>query len=336
VSHDRRASQRGLGVIVLILAAATLLSPWFGAERIHVPAAIGDLVHGVASRDARILSLRLPRIVLALLAGGALAITGASFQTLLRNSLATPYTLGVSFAGALGAFLALSIPPLAFHVGPISSVALLAFLFAAGDVLLLYALARRPQRLRTHELLLAGVTLNFFCGAVILLIRFLTDPLRLQAMDHWMMGGLQVSGWGELVAIPVFVLPGLLWILGEAAALDQLAFGEEVAAARGVRVGRTQRNVLLAGSLLTATVVSVTGPIGFVGLIAPHAVRRLVGPGHRLLLPGSFLLGAAFLVVADGLARQIDLIGRGAELPVGIPTAIVGAPLFLVLLLWRR
>jgi iron complex transport system permease protein len=320
----------------VLLLAVVCIAPWLGGETIHVPDAVRDLVSGNASPDARILALRLPRIVLGLLAGGVLAVAGASFQTLLRNSLATPYTLGVSFAGALGAFLALSVPVLQFTVGPVSSVAVLAFAFAAADVLVLYGLARHRQRLRTHELLLAGVTLNFFCGAAILLVRFLTDPLRLRAMDHWMMGGLQVGGFAELVPLPVFVLPGLWWILREAAALDQLAFGEELAAARGVHVARTQRNVLLAGSLITATVVSVTGPIGFVGLIAPHAVRRLVGPSHTAMLVGSFLMGAAFLVLADTGARSLDVIGRGAELPVGILTAMVGAPLFLALLLRGR
>jgi iron complex transport system permease protein len=325
-----------LAWIVLALVVAVVISPWLGAETIDLPRGVVDWIAGEPSRDARILSLRLPRVALGLLAGGALGLAGAAFQTLLRNALATPYTLGVSFAGALGAFLSLSIPALSFRWGSLSSTALLAFLFAAVDVAVLYALARRRGRLDTHELLLAGVTLNFFCGACILLLRFLTDPLRLRAMDHWMMGGLQVSGWAELVMVPLLVAPAAVLVMHQAAALDQLGFGEELAAARGVHVARTQRVVLLGGSLLTAAVVSVTGPIGFVGLLAPHAVRRLLGPRHGALLPGAFLMGGAFLVLADAGARSLDLLGRGAELPVGILTALAGAPLFLFLLVRSR
>jgi iron complex transport system permease protein len=271
-----------------------------------------------------------------MLAGGGLALAGATFQTLLRNALATPYTLGISFAGALGAFLALSVPGLDVHVGPLGTVTVFALAFSALSVLLLLALAHRPQRLDTHELLLAGVTLNFFCGACILLVRFLTDPQRLRAMDHWMMGGLQVGGWAEIVPVPALLLPATAVLIAQARALNQLAFGEEMAAARGVEVGRTQRAAMLAASCLTAAVVGVTGPIGFVGLIAPHAVRRWTGPDHRWLLPASFLAGGAFLVSADAIARMLDVAGRGAELPVGILTALVGAPLFLALLVRGR
>jgi iron complex transport system permease protein len=324
--------------VLLFLGAllCTVAAPWWGAESIHLPGAARDLLAGVESPAARILALRLPRVVLGLVAGGALAVAGAVFQTLLRNALATPYTLGVSFAGALGAFLALSVPALAFHLGPVSSVALLAFVFAAADVAALYLLARRARSLDTHELLLAGVTLNFFCGAAILLVRFFTDPLRLRAMDHWMMGGLSVGGWSALTALPVILLPGLTVVILQATALDQLSFGEELAASRGVDVGASQRACLFAASAVTAAVVAVTGPIGFVGLLAPHAARRIVGPGHRALLPASFALGGGFLVAADALARSLPLAGRGAELPVGILTAMVGAPLFLSLLLRSR
>lgn len=313
-----------------------LLAPLLGGEPIEVPAAARELSQGIDTPRARILALRLPRILLGMLAGGALAVAGAAFQTLLRNALATPYTLGVSFAGALGAFLALSVPGLAFALGPISSVTLLAFAFAAADVSILYVLARRGMRLDTNELLLVGVTLNYFCGAAILLLRFLSDPMRLRAMDHWMMGGLAVGGWSALAPLPAILLPGLLLLFLQAGALDQLAFGEELAGSRGVDVGATQRASLLGASAVTAAVVSVTGPIGFVGLLAPHAARRLLGPGHRGLLPGSFLLGGSFLVLADALTRSIALAGRGAELPVGVFTALVGAPLFLLLLLRAR
>lgn len=327
---------RALAVCAALALVALAWSPWCGSERIDVVTAARDLARGDDGTPARILALRLPRIALGMLAGGGLALAGATFQTLLRNALATPYTLGISFAGALGAFLALSVPALTFRVGPLGSVTVFALAFSALSVLLLLALASRPRRLDTHELLLAGVTLNFFCGACILLVRFLTDPQRLRAMDHWMMGGLQVGGWGEIVPVPALLLPAAAVLLAQSRGLNQLAFGEEMAAARGVEVGRTQRAAMLAASCLTAAVVGVTGPIGFVGLIAPHAVRRWTGPDHRWLLPASFLAGGAFLVAADAIARMLDVAGRGAELPVGILTALVGAPLFLALLLRGR
>ncbi len=326
----------GLGLLGLFCLLTLTLAPFVGSEVISLPAAVRDLLAGVSSPQARIFALRLPRIVLGLLAGGSLAVAGAVFQTLLRNALATPYTLGVSFAGALGAFVALSVPGLAFALGPVSSVTFFAFLFAAADVTALYLLARRGRRLQTHELLLAGVTLNYFCGAAILLLRFFSDPFRLRAMDHWMMGGLEVGGWSALIPLPAILLPGLALLFLQVGALDQLAFGEEVAASRGVDVDATQKMTLLGASAVTAAIVAVTGPIGFVGLLAPHAARRVLGPRHRSLLPGSFLLGGGFLVLADTLTRGGGLLLQGAELPVGVLTAMVGAPLFLGLLLRSR
>ena len=328
----------GRGLLLFAIAAVVVLAvaPWWGRIEIDPVGGLAAWLAGESTVDARILALRLPRIVAGFVAGATLAVAGAAFQTLLRNALATPYTLGISFAGAFGAFLALSVPALAVGFGPLRSVTVLALGFALLNVLALERLARRRVGLGAHELLLAGVTLNFVFGAAILLVRFLADPLRLRAMDRWMMGGLQIGSWDELVALPFIVLPALALVLRAAPALDQLALGEEMAAARGVDVPRVQRRVLVAASLGTAAVVAVTGPIGFVGLLAPHAVRALIGAGHRALLPGSMLVGGTFLVVADGAARSITLLGRGSELPVGVLTALLGGPAFLALLLRGR
>jgi iron complex transport system permease protein len=323
-----------------VLAVATVLvlavAPWVGAERIDVLQGLRQWISGRPAMDSKILDLRVPRIVLAFAAGGSLAVCGAAFQTLLRNALATPYTLGVSFAGALGAFFAVAFDALSFRWGPISSQTLLAFVFACAVVLLLERLSRREGGLRGDELLLAGVTLNFFCSAVLLLLRFLTDPLRVRAMDQWMMGGVAVGSWAEIAPAAPLVLPALLLLLGRSRSLDQLAFGAELARARGVEVARAQRWILVLASLVTAAVVALTGPIGFVGLLAPHAVRPWVGPLHRAVLPASFLAGGSFLVAADSLTRWLSVAGRGSELPVGVWTALVGAPLFLVILLRQR
>lgn len=325
-----------LGLLVAATLLVAALAPAFGRVGIDYPAAVVDLLAGRDSADARVLALRLPRVVLGLVAGGSLAVVGACFQTLLRNSLATPYTLGVSFAGALGAFLALSVPALQFHAGPLSSVVILAFGFAAAQVLTLDRIARAGRSLSTNELLLAGVTLNFVFAAAILLVRFLADPLRLRAMDRWMMGGLQVAGFGELRVLPWLLVPALVLLFARARDLDQLSLGSELARARGVSVDRAQRVVLLAGSAAVAALVAVTGPIGFVGLLVPHAARRLFSADHPVLLWACWWLGGAFLVFADAVARALDLAGRGSELPVGVLTALAGGPLFLLLLLRRR
>lgn len=324
-----------LALLAIAALAVALLAPAFGRVGIDYAAAVRDLVQGVDSAAARVLELRIPRVLLGMVAGGSLAVVGACFQTLLRNSLATPYTLGVSFAGALGAFLALSVPWLQFRLGPLSSVVLLAFAFAAAQVLTLDRISRRREALSTNELLLAGVTLNFVLAAAIMLVRFLADPLRLRAMDRWMMGGLQVAGFGELQVLPWILVPALALLALSARDLDQLAIGEEVARSRGVRTERTKRIVLLAGSAVVAGLVAITGPIGFVGLLVPHAARRLFGPAHPVLLHACFWLGGAFLVVADSIARALTLAGRGSELPVGVLTALAGGPLFLLLLLRR-
>jgi iron complex transport system permease protein len=324
---------RRMLLLLLVAIAVLLLAPAVGRFVIDPIAGLADWTGGRDTAEARVLALRLPRVLLGFLCGGALAMVGASFQTLLRNSLATPYTLGVSFAGALGAFLALSVPVLQFWVGPFSSVTVLAFAFAAADVWCLDRIARRRGRLSTHELLLAGVTLNFVFAAAIMLVRFLADPLRLRAMDRWMMGGLQVAGFSEMQWLPAIVLPALVLLAFRARDLDQIAVSVELARTRGVDVDRTQRDVLLAGSVAVAALVAVTGPIGFVGLLVPHAARRLFGSAHGTLLAACWWLGGAFLVFADATARALDLAGRGSELPVGVLTALAGGPLFLVLLL---
>lgn len=321
-------------LLVLLTFIVAGLAPAFGRVHIDYPQAIADLLAARDSADARVLELRLPRVLLGLLAGGSLAVVGAAFQTLLRNSLATPYTLGVSFAGALGAFLALSFPLLQFRAGPVSSVTLLAFAFAAAQVAALDRIAR--TRRSTNELLLAGVTLNFVFAAAIMLVRFLADPLRLRAMDRWMMGGLEIAGFSSLQFLPWVLAPALALLFWHARDLDQLAVGEELARSRGVDVPRVQRTTLLAGSAVIAALVAVTGPIGFVGLLVPHAARRLFSVAHPVLLWACWFLGGVFLVFADAVARALNLAGRGSELPVGVLTALAGGPLFLLLLLRRR
>ena len=277
--------------------------------------------------------LWLPRVLLALLAGGALALTGACFQVILRNPLAEPYTLGVTGGAAVGAVLAISVPRLALEIGPLSTVQVLALAGAGASLALIYRLARRPHGISMNTMLLAGVTVSILCGGIVMLIRYLADPATLMSMLRWLMGGLAVVGYRELGTLAVFLLPGLALLLLQAPALNQLTLGEAMAAGHGVEVARVQRMTFIGGGLLTAAVVSLTGPIGFVGLIVPHAVRRLSGFDQRIVLPASFLLGGTFLAVCDTAARTI-LVNR--EIPVGVITALVGGPIFIKILLGRR
>ena len=277
--------------------------------------------------------LRVPRVVLGLVTGGTLAMVGASLQVILRNPLATPYTLGVTGGGALGAVVAISVPGLVVTAGPFSTVQLFSIVGCGLTLLLIYALARRPRGISMATLLLAGVTVGILCGALIMLVRFLADPNLLVAMDRWVMGSLDAVGYHVFAALAPFLLPGLGLLVLQIPSLNHLSLGEEMAAGHGVDVAAVHREVFLGAGLATAAVVSVTGPIGFVGLIVPHAVRRLSGFDHRVVLPASFLLGGAFLVACDALARSIV---PPTEVPVGILTALIGGPVFIAILLKRR
>ena len=272
---------------------------------------------------------RVPRVALALLAGGALAVAGAVFQALLRNSLATPDTLGVSAGGALGASVAMFFNLEWVGGSVIGSVQLCALLGSLCIMGVIYVLARQRERFSTLKLLLAGVTLSLVCSAVIMFVRYLAEPHKLVVLDRWLMGGLDVQGYQSIASVMPVFLPALVVLLCQVNNLNQLSFGEELAAGRGLDVRAVQGACFVAGSVLTASVVSVAGPIGFVGLIVPHVLRLLLGPDHRTLLFASFFAGGAFLALADTVARTVF---APTELPVGVITAMMGGPFFLVLL----
>jgi len=321
---------------VALAVASLVAAPHFGAERIDT---WGALREWIRSRDSSRISqevnilvdLRLPRVVLAFLAGAALGLTGAVFQALLRNPLADPYTLGVASGGSLGAVLVIYLPGLALRWACLSTIQIGAFAGAGLTVLVIYLMARSRSGISSIGLLLAGVTIGFICGAGVLLVRYVARPDQLVEMDHWLMGGLDVTGWNPVWSTLPLLALGTLILLAQARHYDQIASGEELAAGRGVRVRRLQRVSFFGGSLLTASVVAVTGPIGFVGLLVPHAIRRLIGPDHRLLLPCTFFGAGAFLVACDTVARSVSM-----QLPVGILTTLLGGPFFLYLLIHSR
>jgi iron complex transport system permease protein len=315
--------------VVLVVAC---LTPWAGPTALPWQQVWREITGQAPMTEIGTIFLtqRLPRVLLALLAGGALGLAGAAFQVLLRNPLATPYTLGVASAGALAAAVSLVWPVLAIAVGPFSTTQAAALAGGSLAALFIYVVARQTRGLSTHVLLLAGVALNLFCGAALLLVRFLADPYHLVAVDRWLMGGLVTVGYIELLGMLPFVLVGGAMLLTQAHALNQLAFGEEVAGSRGVRVPRLLTLTFAGSVLLTTGVVAVAGPIGFVGLIVPHVVRMLSGPDQRIVMPASALLAGAVLALCDAVARTCV---APTEIPVGVITACLGAPVFLIILL---
>ena len=292
-----------------------------------------DVVQGVQPHADIFWTLRLPRVLLAALAGAALAGGGTVFQAVFRNDLATPYTLGIASGASLGAVLAIHLG-LDFVLCGVGALPLAAFTGASLVVTAVFGLVRTSaRRMDTSTLLLAGVTLSFLCAAIILLVQFLSDFTNTNRMIRWMMGGLDVVGSTPLAQAGPFVAIGTIWILWRSSILDHLLTGDQLAASRGISVQRERILLLLAASLMVAAVIAFTGPIGFVGLIVPHALRRIAGPRHAWLLPASLLAGAGFLPLCDAAARTII---APAEIPAGVLTALIGAPFFLAVLLRRR
>lgn len=333
---------RGGGRVILIVliglaiwAAALTLCPLAGAESVDAGKAFSDYFSGIASPEASILfQQRIPRVLLALLAGGALALAGVAFQALLSNPLASPYTLGIASGSALGAVAAINLGLAGASVALRFSVMQVASLAGAGAVTLaIYLMSRRKGRFSMMGLLLAGVTLGLISASLILFVRYISRPGEVVVMDRWMMGGLSAVGYGEVLSLLPFVVVGGGVLFLSAGALNQLAFGEELASGRGVDVQALQKRCFASASLATAGVVAVTGPIGFVGLIVPHAVRRILGPDHLTLMPMAFFAGGAFLAVCDLAGR---VVMQSMELPVGIVTAMLGGPFFLLLIAGGR
>ena len=324
----RRVRGPILVVLVLLLLAALAAGVLFGGRTI----APSQLL----SEDSTIASvawkIRLPRVLLAMVAGGLLSIAGLAFQTLFRNPLAEPYTLGVAGGAALGAVLAVQFLPADWST-TLPVVAAASFAGAGVVTLLLLALARRGMGLDTSTLLLAGIAISLSCSAIILFIQYLADFTRTFRMVRWMMGGLAVVGYGEVLWLLPWLFLGLLVLVVNRWELDSLLTGEEVAASRGVDVARLRLTVLMTSSAMVGAMVAVTGPIGFVGLIVPHIMRRLVGNRHHILLPASLIAGGAFLAWCDVASRTVL---RPAELPVGVLTALLGGPFFLWLLVVHR
>ena len=318
-----------LRVAVPLLIAGLIIAFLIGLYVGYQPLSFAALKNDPIAR-AVFFRLRLPRVIMAGLVGASLAMVGAALQALFRNPLAEPFTLGVSGGASLGASVAIAFG-LGLNLVGVPFIFIAAFVGAAVSVLLVYRLARSGGgTLLPGALLLAGVVLNLSASAGVLVIQYLASYGRALQILRWLIGSLDVVGFDLIWKMLVFLIPGWLVLIAYARDLHLLATGEtDSAASLGVDVKRTERMVFLASSLVVAVTVSVGGAIGFVGLIVPHAARLVFGQDVRVLLPASFLLGAAFLILADTLARVAISPG---ELPVGAITALLGGPVFLLLL----
>lgn len=314
-----------------LLVASLLVSLSLGVYDISFRALIDGMARWVlraspdddaqAGVDLVLREFRTPRALLALLVGMSLAAAGVALQAVFRNPLADPFILGISSGAALGAALSmafLSFLPVQFS----------AFVFGLGAMLIALYLARAGQQTPIVSLILAGVVVSAFCTAGLSIVQFLVDPDRLGSIVFWLMGSFSLASWGSLVVTAPLLLIGLATLFFFSWRLNLLSLGDEEAASLGIPVRRYKLAVIVIASLLAAGAVSVCGIIGWVGLIVPHMARMLIGPEHRRLLPFAVVLGGIFMLWADNLARSLATF----EIPVGILTTLLGAPLFMVLL----
>ncbi|MGB4889422.1 MAG: iron ABC transporter permease [Nitrospira sp.] len=308
----------GLGKLISVLSSALLDQP-----------TDNDVLK---TTNVILLQVRLPRVFLGFLVGVCLASVGVALQALLRNPLADPYVLGVSSGAALGVAVAvlfgIGTTVLAFSLLPVCG-----FLGGLVALLVVYRMASTYDRLPIHSVLLAGVILNAIFSALIMFITSIMEPNRSFGMMAWLMGSLTAPAYPALAALSVYLLAGLFLLFKQVRVLNILALGEEPARSLGIDTERAKRVIFLVSALLTGAVVSVSGMIGFIGMIIPHAVRLVIGADHRLLLPASALVGGIFLMVADTMARTFFV---PSEVPVGIITALAGGPFFVYLLVWRK
>jgi iron complex transport system permease protein len=318
-----------LSALILGALAAAAVAVFVGSAGLAPGRVAGALLGRGSDAEALVvMGLRLPRIAAAVLAGGALAVAGAGFQALTRNPLADPSILGVSGGAALAVVLG-QLAGLGASVVAVLGLATFAFAGALGAAVLVYAIAARDGQLPLETLLLAGVIVSLFFSAAITVVISVVELDRLAGVIHWMLGNVTALSSRALAVFVLLVAVGVWLIVGRARQLNVLALGEEPALQLGVDAELVKRRVFIGASLLTGVVVAFAGPIGFVGLIVPHAVRLVLGGDHRLVLPASLLTGATFLLVADTIARTVI---APAEMPVGVITAVCGAPFFVYLL----
>jgi iron complex transport system permease protein len=320
-----------LGGLTLVAAAVALVALFMGSAHLSPRAVIAALTArdgGSGVAGVLVLSLRLPRIAAALLAGGALAVAGVGFQALTRNPLAEPAVLGVSSGAAFGVVTA---QVFGLRGGVLEAFGLTACAFSGALVagIAVFAIASRAGGLPVHTLVLAGVIVGIFFSSAITVLISIVDFDRLGGVIYWLLGNLAPIPGPALAVFAATAGVGFWLVLGQARPLNLLALGEEAALQLGVDAERAKRRIFTGAALLTAAAVAFAGPIGFVGLIVPHALRMTLGPDNRVLAPAALLAGGIFLLAADTLARNLV---APAELSVGVITSLCGAPFFIYLL----
>ena len=331
-----------LGVLALTTLAVGIVCLRFGAQSIAYDEILRVFLDAFTRNEINsgtsdvvstiLLQVRLPRIMLGFLVGCSLATVGVALQALLRNPLADPYVLGVSSGAALGAAVGVL---LGAGTSFLAETALPVCGFAGGllALVIVYHMAANHEQLPIHSLLLTGVILNAIFSALIMFITSILDPNRSYGMMTWLMGTLTAPTYSGLAGLGVYLAIGLFLLFRQMRVLNVLALGEESARTLGIDTEQVKRIIFVLAALVTGAVVSVSGMIGFIGMVVPHAVRLVTGADHRLLLPASALVGGTFLMGADTIARTMI---SPAEIPVGIITALAGGPFFVYLLLWRK
>jgi len=317
-----------MAAIVAVFLASVVICPFVGMHAISPRALLEPDSLGAAV----FWEIRVPRVLIAVVSGAALSLCGVAFQALFRNPLAAPFTLGVSSGAGLGAAVYVRLGLGATFLG-INGLAVAAFAGAGSAMALVYGLTRARGAFAAASLLLAGVAVSFTCSSLILFIQYTANMYDSFRLLRWMMGGLGAAGYGDLMTLGPFAAAGLCGLLLMPRELNLLATGEELALSRGLDVTRAQQRIFLLVSLAVGGVVAVAGPIGFIGILAPHTCRLLIGHDHRWLAPAATLFGAAFLLVCDTISRTAF---APTEIPVGVLTAVLGGPFFLWLLVWRR
>lgn len=319
-------SRYSLTLSLMAFLGAALFLPWVGAG----PISLSRVLHHQSPDYEILLQLRLSRTLLALVAGGALSLAGALFQAMLRDALATPYTLGISAGASLGAVAVIAAGWETFLGIPMTWIGALAGAF--GVLVLVIGGAFRQRQISAFSLLLTGIAINSICAAFIIILSSFAGMSRSFSIARWLIGSIDATSYVSLAVLAAVVLLVSAMILTQARSWNLLAVGERWAASRGVRVGALLAQGYILGSILVAGAIALTGPIGFVGLIVPHLVRSRISPDHRLLMPSAFLLGGTLLAFCDALGR---LVIPPAELPAGAVLALIGGP-YLVWVIRQR
>ena len=326
----------GIGVLIFLsVLACSLGAAHLGIGEVAraIGARIFPFIHFEVSRlaDMVVWQLRLPRILMAIVAGAGLALSGAAMQGITRNPLVSPFTIGVSSAAALGAAVAIILGISIAGAGKFFIVAN-AFVFALGVAFLVMGISRL-RGTRAETLILAGIAIMYIISAMTSFLQYLAEKEELHALVHWMFGSLAVASWDRLLIITILTLAVIPILLKYAWDLNAIAAGDEVAKSLGVNTGRTRNIVLILATFITAGIICFTGIIGFICLMSPHIARLLIGGDHRFLFPASSIVGGILLLGADTLGRVII---APTEIPVGIVVAFLGGPFFLYLLMTRR